>query len=89
MSRLVVHFKKDKHDVYIGRGGPFGNPYQIGKDGTRAEVIARFEVYARERIDLDPEWKLKVKALKGKILGCWCSPNACHGDVLVKLAEEL
>ena len=26
--------------------------------------------------------------LKGKKLGCWCHPNPCHGDVLVKLYQE-
>ena len=89
MSRMVVHFKRDRHDVYIGRGGPFGNPFKINEHGDRAAVIQKFEEYARKRIAEDPEFRIKVKALKGKVLGCWCAPNACHGDVLVKLTEEL
>lgn len=27
--------------------------------------------------------------LKGKTLGCFCSPLACHGDVLVELVNQL
>jgi hypothetical protein len=27
--------------------------------------------------------------LKGKTLGCWCKPKTCHGDILVKLANNL
>ena len=27
--------------------------------------------------------------LRGKILGCWCKPKPCHGDILVKLVEEV
>jgi hypothetical protein len=28
------------------------------------------------------------RELKGKVLGCWCSPKACHGDILAKIANE-
>lgn len=27
--------------------------------------------------------------LEGKVLGCWCKPKACHGDVLVELVSEM
>ena len=27
--------------------------------------------------------------LKGKVLGCFCKPKACHGDVLVELVNDL
>ncbi len=49
MARLVVHCKKEKYDVYIGRAvprsglkaSPWGNPFVIGKDGTRDEVMGK------------------------------------------------
>jgi Domain of unknown function (DUF4326) len=75
--------------VYIGRPSMFGNPYRIGVDGTREEVIQKYDIWAREMIDMDDEFKAAVKALKGKLLVCWCRPLACHGDALVRLAEEL
>ena len=82
----VVHWKKEKFDIYIGRGSKWGNPFMIGRDGTRKEVIEKFEEWILSR-----PWTIPViKAeLKGKILGCWCKPDkACHGDVLAKIAEE-
>ena len=79
----VVHCKRDKYDVYIGRPSKWGNPFVIGKDGTRAQVIKKYEQW----IQTQPALLAALPELKGKVLGCWCSPNACHGDVLVKLAN--
>jgi len=81
----VVHIKKNPYDVYIGRPGPFGNPFTIGRDGTREEVV---EKYA-EWVLTQPELLAKIKVeLNGKILGCWCAPELCHGDILMELANE-
>ena len=81
----VVHCKKDKYDVYIGRPGPWGNPFEIGKDGDREEVV---EKYA-EWLLAQPELVEKAKEeLKGKVLGCWCAPKLCHGDILAEVANE-
>lgn len=80
---LVVHCKKAPYDVYCGRPSCWGNPFEIGKDGTRKEVIAKFKKYLlanEELVDKLPE-------LRGKILGCWCAPKACHCDVLADLAN--
>ena len=38
---------------------------------------------------LETEGTEELKRLKGKKLGCWCKPERCHGDVIVKLIEEL
>ena len=81
----VVHCKRDKYDVYIGRPGPYGNPFHIGDDGTRQEVI---EKYA-EWVLTQPELLATIRIeLKDKVLGCWCAPKLCHGDILVELANE-
>ena len=73
------------NDVYIGRPGKWGNPFTIGEyDGDRAEVIERFEDYARAKFS-----RADLEELKGKTLVCWCKPLACHGDVLVDLVEGL
>jgi hypothetical protein len=80
----VVHCKKAPHDVYIGRPSKWGNPFPIGKDGTRAQVIAKYEKWLRT----NPSLMADLHELRGKTLGCWCSPLACHGDVLVRLAAE-
>jgi hypothetical protein len=79
----------DARDVYIGRPSLFGNPYRIGVEGTRSEVIEKYEVYVRDRIVWDAKFRNAVKELHGKILVCHCKPLACHGDVLAKIAEAL
>lgn len=83
-NKFVVHCKTDNYDVYIGRPSRYGNPFEIGKDGTRTEVIQKY----KEWIYSQPELLEEIRSnLKGKILGCWCSPLACHGDILSEIAN--
>lgn len=81
----VVHCKREKYDVYIGRPSKWGNPFVIGKDGTRKEVIKKYELWVRQQHHLMES----IHELKDKTLGCWCHPKACHGDVLAKLVSEV
>jgi len=81
----VVHCKKSKYDVYIGRPSKWANPFFIGKDGTRKEVIEKYKKWILSQPKLIKQAK---KELKNKILGCWCSPKPCHGDILMKIANE-
>jgi len=70
--------------VRIDRRTKWGNPFVIGQHGDRASVIARYEARLRTRPDL-----LKaLSELRGKDLVCWCAPLPCHGDVLLRMAEE-
>jgi hypothetical protein len=86
----VVHCRRSKFTVYIGRAwsglpdSKWANPFHIGKHGTRSEVIAKYEAYVRSRPDL----MAAVPELVDQVLGCWCYPEHCHGDVLVKLVKE-
>ena len=80
----VVHCKKEHYDVYIGRPSKWGNPFTIGRHGTREEVISKYEAYVMDHpylIDDLPE-------LIGKTLGCWCKPKSCHGDILARMVED-
>lgn len=91
----VVNVKKEDCDVYIGRAmpgfvaSPFCNIYRSGKDGTRTEVIAAYRAYIQERLDKEPWLRAELEKLRGKRIGCWCKPLACHGDVLVELLDGL
>lgn len=80
----VVHCKKSVFDVYVGRPSKWGNPFVIGPDGDRNMVIDKYEKWLRGNTQLMKE----VKELKGKVLACWCAPAKCHGDVLLKIANE-
>ena len=80
----VVHCKKAGFDVYIGRPSKWGNPFVIGKDGNREQVIEKY----RRWVLGQPALMAALPELKGKTLGCWCAPHPCHGDVLVELADK-
>jgi hypothetical protein len=83
----VVHCKREPYDVYIGRPGRWGNPFQITGNQTREDAIAAY----RRWVASDPHaaWvREHVHELRGKTLGCWCSPKPCHGDVLLELAAQ-
>ena len=79
----VVHCKKESYDVYIGRPSKWGNPFSIGLDGNRNEVISKYTKWIQDNKELLSD----LHELKGKTLGCWCKPNDCHGDILVKLVK--
>jgi hypothetical protein len=95
----VVNMKGHRDDpafsdvIYVGRamhrGGwrlaasPLANPFRLGPDGSRAEVVARYREYLLARPDL----LALLPALRGKRLGCWCAPLECHADVVAELAD--
>jgi len=87
--RLVVH-RSHPHDVYIGRPSKWGNPFRL-KDPNdikeRRLVVLRFAHW----FYLPAQVQLRVDArnqLRGKVLGCYCAPPPCHGDVLAKWANR-
>jgi len=73
------------NSVYVGRPTKWGNPYIIGEDGNREEVVMKFKTYMQGRFDLQEAAK---KELKGKDLICWCAPQACHASVLIEIANK-
>lgn len=79
----VVHCKRASYEVYIGRPSKWGNPFEIGRDGTREEVIEKYRTW----IVAQPELMAALPELRGKVLGCWCAPKACHGHVLAELVD--
>ena len=81
----VVHCKKEKC-VYIGRPSKWGNPFEIGRDGNRAEVIQKYKEWITE--GNGKHLLADLHELKGQTLGCWCAPQACHGDILMELANK-
>ena len=80
---LVVH-KRNPHDVYIGRPTKWGNPFIIGRDGEREQVIAKHAYWILRQ----PQLMAALPELRGKRLGCFCAPDSCHGDTLALLANN-
>jgi hypothetical protein len=77
----VVNKNSEPYDVYIGRGSIFGNPYEIGVDGTREEVIKRYQKWFNFLLR-DKVFCKELMKLKGKRLGCFCKPKPCHGEII-------
>lgn len=82
--------------TYVGRGkqSKLGNPFVIGKDGDRDEVIAKYRAWLWVEIQKRGEvWNelvalaQRVKAGEQLQLGCWCAPQACHADVIAKCID--
>ena len=71
--------------VYVGRPSKWGNPFRIGKDSDRKEVIAKYADWLDGMIH---NGKLDLNELQGKDLVCWCAPLPCHADVLLELANQ-
>lgn len=94
MDTTVVNIRVEECDVYIGRGSVWGNPfstksskYDVIRVDTVEDAIRLYEDYIRARIQYEPK-KYDIEFLRGKTLGCYCKPGACHGDVLVKILQE-
>lgn len=81
----VLNKRNSSKGVYIGRPSKWGNPFMIGRDGSRDDVVRKFEMYLRSDSVLMEAVK---KELKDKDLVCFCAPLACHGDVLSRIANE-
>src|SRR5579859_1835782 len=79
----------DRNKVYIGRtfGGwvnqGWGNPFPISPTCNREQAIEKFRLHVLQ----DDKMLRRIPELRGKLLGCWCHPEPCHGEVLVALAS--
>ena len=88
MSEPRVLNKRDgipSGSVYVGRPSKFGNPFHVGKHGTRVEVI---EMYRAWFLGQPALVKAAKNELCGKDLVCWCAPQACHADILLEEANK-
>lgn len=99
----VVHCKRNSYDIYIGRPSIYGNPwtnknskYVVDHKFTVISADKAVENYerwltGREFTDILQEQRKSIlknlSNLRGKVLGCWCYPEVCHGDVLVWLSN--
>ena len=94
MTRVVNKYK-ERGTVYIGCGSRWGNKFSH-LEGTQAtvvvetreEAVARYEDWIRNSTDKQAQYcRDSLWMLRGETLECFCAPQACHGDVLVKLVE--
>ncbi len=90
---ILVIVNYISYDVYIGRANQYyqldrskyANPFEIGKDGTREKVLEKYNQYLTDNPQLIDD---AIRELDGKVLGCYCSPLRCHGDILKERIEQ-
>lgn len=80
----VVDKRRHAFHVNIMRGSVWGNPFRIGVDGDRHDVIATYRKWILDQ----PHLLARLPEIRGRILGCCCAPLPCHGDVLAELADR-
>jgi hypothetical protein len=98
----LQEWMKDSNNVYIGRkcvvfinkqrfppnNSIWANPFKIDNKNDRKKVIEKYEKYIIEKIKQNG-LEYDLAKLKNKTLGCWCYPESCHGDVLIKLLKNI
>lgn len=96
-----VHIKNKHHGYsageYIGRGSPLGNPFVIGEDGTREEVIAKYKTYLQVQVQIGNALIINeldrlayiLMERKELTLICYCAPRPCHGQVIKDMLYQV
>lgn len=91
LTPIVMRRQRGKplppNTVYVGRPTVYGNPFVIGKDGDREQVIERFAYWISRAEQVDLVNRVR-RELAGKNLACWCAPERCHADVLLRIAND-
>lgn len=98
----IINLKYEQAEINCGRGSIFGNPFIIGKDGDRDEVVRKHKEWINKWLIEGVEVVLVVQGkrysnkevinniekLRGKKCGCYCKPLACHLDYLKEILEK-
>jgi len=88
MATTVINVRtKSRTGVtMIDRSTVFGNPFPINFRCSREQSITKYKVWFYEMINHD-QFREAVELLKNRVLGCWCKPLACHGDIIVEYLD--
>lgn len=101
-NNLADWMKNKEEHVYIGKKGAifingvrfplydsiWANPYKISENQSREKVLELYSEYVEKNIESNNLIIPELLKLKGKKLGCWCRPECCHGDILIKLIKK-
>lgn len=93
----IVNRRTLEYTHYIGRGSIFGNPFMIGRDGNREEVIKKYGKWIQKQIYKPgyhtsgylPIGQAIYDLPENAVLGCFCAPLACHGNIIIKIWKDL
>lgn len=99
----VVNLRGNNYTVYIGRAGHgqdgfFGNPVKLNepclvcerRHTTRGSTLLCYEQYLRTKLQTSTAFRVRFMELsKDDVLGCFCKPDECHGDVMIRVWGEM
>jgi hypothetical protein len=86
MVTRVINVRHTKvYDLFIGRPSALGSPFVIGRDGDRAVCLAKY-IYTFAQYPIGSRIAAK---LRGRTLGCYCTPLPCHGHFLARVADGI
>jgi len=90
LNRHHLHTPWPANARYIGRGTPLGNPYRIGPDGSRDEVIEKYRIHLEAALrEGRPDIVDALRGLREETdLVCSCAPRPCHGEVIRQVWQE-
>jgi hypothetical protein len=87
--------------VNVARPGPLGNPFVVGKDGSRADCVHLFRMMLGGHLAVSSRASVEsqrlvlkyisenLNAVRNRNVACWCPLDACcHGDVLLEILNQ-
>ena len=80
---LLQWAKSTNRFTRIDRSSDWGNPFEMPADGDRDTVCDSYEIFFPRKFSLHS----RLDELAGKVLGCWCYPQRCHGDYLINKVQ--
>ena len=86
VRHMVANIKTGNYDVYVGRPGPWGNPFKISRNADRNQVIRQHQAWLNAQIREGKITRETLAGLADAHLGCYCAPKACHGHTLARYA---
>jgi len=102
MIRVVnVRRERPAGMVYVGRtcagfaGSVLGNPYKRLPEGAPGSTLANYRQWLRKQYQAGGQVRQELERLADLaeagdvVLGCWCKPAACHGDVIAEAVEGI
>jgi hypothetical protein len=81
---LLMWARDNDRFVRIDRKSEWGNPFTMPDDGERAEVVGKF---AKFYLPYKDGLLARIPTLRGKVLGCWCHPQECHGHIIAEIVN--
>lgn len=99
MNIFVVNlrYNSELEVIRVDRSTPLGNPFKIGKDGNRSACIAKYRGWLWKEIQKSPDESPASRMFhelvglaiirEELLLGCWCTPESCHAEVIAKAID--